>query len=70
MTTVLIHLLVAAGLVGFGHSSRRHIDKYVPASLPEDERRRRERVLVRGSWACQVVGVVFALMVIPTVISG
>ncbi len=70
MTTVLIHLMVGAGLVGFGRTSRRHIDRYVPATLPDDERRRRERVLVRGSWACEVVGVVFALMVIPAVLSS
>lgn len=63
--TVVIQLVIGAALFWFGQSSRRNVDKFVPAMLPEDERERRARVLVRGAWTCQVAGVVFVLMIIP-----
>lgn len=62
---ILVHLVVGGGLVLFGGWSRRHVSNYVPVLLPPDERVRRERVLVRGAWACQAAGVVFVLMIIP-----
>jgi len=64
-TSVLFQVAVGALLVLLGEWGVRRVDVLVPVELGEDERERRQRVMRRGGRTCQVVGVVFVLMVIP-----
>jgi hypothetical protein len=68
--SLVIHVLVGFGLVYFGRRSRRTAARWVPPHLPDHERAHRVRVLVRGGWACQTAGVLFALMWIPQFVAS
>jgi hypothetical protein len=59
---IVVQLAVAAGLVLFGRWGARNAAVLAPASMPVDERQRRERATRRGAVACQVAGVAFAAM--------
>jgi hypothetical protein len=63
--SVLFQVGVGALLVLIGEWGVRHVDTLVPVELGEDERDRRQRVVRRGGRTCQVVGVVFVLMIVP-----
>lgn len=47
------------GLLLLGRWGMRNAEHLVPATLSEHERERKERVLSRGSLACQFLAVVF-----------
>jgi hypothetical protein len=49
---------VGAVLAVLGWWGSRNAAVAVPATLPEHDRRRRARVIIRGSITCQVVGAV------------
>lgn len=57
----LTFIALGVGLVVIGRWGIRHAPQLVPANLEEDERERRERVLVRGSVACQCLAVLFVI---------
>lgn len=69
LTTIAFQLFVGLGLLALGRWSLARVDTLVPAALPEDERDRRTGVLVRGAWACQVIGIVFILAIVPVFLS-
>jgi hypothetical protein len=58
--SIAVSVLIGATAVLVGAWGRRHAARLVPSTLPADERARRERVLSRGGWACQIVGALFA----------
>lgn len=65
IVTVTVQLAVGIGLLALARWSRRNATRLVPQVFAEDERHHRTRVLVRGSWACQIVGVFFLLSIVP-----
>jgi hypothetical protein len=67
MTTVSVAFQLGMGalLVLVGRWGGSHAVQLSSTMPTEDERERRRRVITRGSAACQVMGGVFALMVIP-----
>jgi hypothetical protein len=58
--SIAVSVLIGASAVLVGLWGRRNAARLVPSTLPADERARRERVLFRGAWACQIVGALFA----------
>lgn len=65
---VVLQLSLAVGLFVLGTWGRHHSDLLAPRSLPEEHRARRVRALRRGSLACQVIAVVFALAAVPVLL--
>ena len=52
-------ILLGLALVLLGRWGAGNAHASAPRTLPEAERERRERVVLRGSAVCQVIGVVF-----------
>lgn len=66
--SLILQLTLAVGLFLLGRWGRLRGDILVPRSLPDEHRARRLNALRRGGAACQVLGVVFALAVIPALL--
>lgn len=56
-----VSVALGAMLAALGWWGLRNAAVVVPASLPESDRQRRERVLRRGSVACHVLAAVFVV---------
>ncbi|MDT5233958.1 MAG: hypothetical protein QOI39_4458 [Mycobacterium sp.] len=65
VTSVVFQLGVGTVLLVLGWWGRRHVASLTLVYDSPEERRRREQVLIRGTWACQAVGVVFYVMIAP-----
>lgn len=60
----ITYAAIGALLVAIGNWGRRSVHRVVPAHLDAQERHRRGRVIVRGSWTCQFVGLFVIVMVV------
>jgi hypothetical protein len=65
IVTVVFQIGMGALLVLLGQWGRRHSSELSRGIEDARERRRRATVVVRGSLACQAVGGIFVLMVLP-----
>jgi hypothetical protein len=52
-------------LLALGHWGQRRAGDWIPAALGATERDHPQRVVTRGARTCQVVGVVFLVMIVP-----
>jgi hypothetical protein len=66
--SLVLQLALAAALFVLGRWGRLHGESLVPRSLPGEHRTSRLNGLRRGGLACQVLGVAFALAVIPSLL--
>ena len=61
---IFTHVVLGIAVLLLGGWVHRRVDQLVPAHLDERERGHRKGILVRGVWACRVVGVVLLVLVI------
>lgn len=65
---VIIQLTLAAALILVGAWGRANGHVLVPSSLPDEFQESRVRAIRRGALVCQILGVLFALAVIPALL--
>jgi hypothetical protein len=68
MTYGAVQLVAALALFLIGRWGYAWAENLPPAGLPEELRRKKVKSYSRGSIACQVVSVIFALTVLVTVV--
>ncbi|WP_245773965.1 hypothetical protein [Pseudonocardia ammonioxydans] len=70
MANVVVFVSLGIITVVIGVWGRRNAGHLVPASLPTQDRAKRERTLRRGAWACQIVGTLFVVAGVTTTLLG
>ena len=70
VTSVVVFVVLGAITVVIGVWGRRNAPHLVATSLPTEDRAKRERMLHRGAWTCQIVGALFAVAGVITTLMG
>lgn len=61
---IFTHVVLGTAVLLLGGWVHRRVDQLIPAHLDERERNHRKGILIRGVWACRVVGVLLIVLVI------
>lgn len=61
VASIIVSVFLGGMVVLIGVWGGRNAARLAPPTLPPGERDKRTRAMRRGAWACQVIGVLFAV---------